>query len=294
MSPVIVHLPRGFARTLRANDAAGINHLGYRVWDALLANLCDPTCRAVAARFNVNKDTAARALRSLLNTGLLWRGRRSAGRGVFAWCYVVTDAPFAWLDDASLADKIDRAHAHEVERLRAYHEPDDLLTPVPEPEPQQEPNPVPHDSGYPQESPLVSCPNETDVSIKDSSQEISTPTPSPVDRVIHSPRRFTDRRLATVHRLLTHLHADHELQPHVPDALALLHGLGFPPISRLRHAVIVARALRSGRSLHALTSFLTSGMSTARNPKAVIVHRLGRLRETLDRERLATPTDQSV
>lgn len=283
MSPVIVHLPHGYPRTLRHNDAPLLSHLGYRVWQALLAKLCLPTCRAVAERFEVNKDTAARALRSLIASGLLHRRRRSAGRRIWAWCYVVTDEPHAWLDDTGLTDKVDRAHEHEIARLRSLHDRYDNDTPgvspdgPPVPPSETPPHEPPPERGYPQQSQVVSCPNSSDIPKKISSQEISPPTPSPVDRVVH--------RLSRYERRLAELVGRRELEPYVPHALALLHGLGFPPLARVRHARVIAEALRSGRTLGSLTTFLTCAMDSARNPRAVLAHRLAKLAATLDRER---------
>jgi hypothetical protein len=252
---------------LRANDWPLLTSVGYRAWEALLNRFCDPNCRSIAARFGINKDTAARALRSLIDCGLLRRARRSAGRRVFAWCYLITDEPFAWLTDAALDTKFTRAHDAEVERLRSYA--DAALDTLP---------PVPVPAVDPQ---AASCPESSDVPNKDSRRENSPTIPSPVDRVVHRASRF-ERRLADL------LHSDPQLQPHVPDALALLHGLGFPPLSRVRHARTVALGLHSGLRLDELTTFLTSEMSTARNRQAVMGHRLKRLATELD-HRLPTP-----
>lgn len=277
MSAVLVHLPSGFPRVLRANDwtprsqsPRRLSSWGYRVWEALLNKLCDPDCRSVAARFHINKDTAARALRSLADCGLLLRERRSAGRRVFAWCYLITDEPWAWLNDAALAEKFDRAHDAEVERLRSYA--DTALDTLP---------PVPQPAADPQ---ATSCPTTADIPNKDSRREDSPPTPSPVDRVVHRPSRF-ERRLADL------LHSDPQLQPQIPDALALLHGLGFPPLGRVRHARTVALGLRSGLRLDELTTYLTREMATARNRQAVMGHRLARLAAELDRHLTAPSTD---
>lgn len=269
MSAVLVHTPAGFARTLRANDWPLLTATGYRVWQALLNRFCDPNCRSVAARFRINKDTAARALNSLIECGLLRRARRSAGRRIFAWCYLITDEPFAWLGDKALDTKFTRAHDEEVERLRSWlddrDEALDTLPPVPEPDAA--------DAGSPQ---LASCPATSDVPNKDSCKEFFPPTPLPVDHSVHRPSRFELRMLD--------LHRRHpELQPHIPQALALLHGLGLPPLSRVRHARVVALGLHTGLRLDELIAFLTSEMSTARNRRAVIGHRLKRLTAELDR-----------
>lgn len=266
MSAVLVHLPAGFPRTLRANDWPLLTAWGYRVWEALLNKFCAPNCRSVAARFGINKDTAARALNSLIESGLLRRARRSAGRRIFAWCYLITDEPFAWLGDKALDTKFARAHADEVERLRSWLDDQalDTLPPVPEPDAA--------DAGDPQ---VASCPAPSDVPNKDSCKESFPPTPSTVDGVVHRVGRF-ERRLADLH------HRHPELQPHIPHALALLHGLGLPPLSRVRHARTIAVGLHSGLRLDELTAFLTSEMSTARNQRAVIGHRLKRLAAELD------------
>ena len=287
MSPVLMHLPAGFPRTLRVNDAPLISHLGYRVWIALMEQYCAPTARAVAERFGVNKDTAARALRTLITSGLLWRERRSAGKGVFAWCYLLTDEPFAWLEDSALAEKIQQAHEREVDRLRALHQPDPVEAAVPVPTPPATPAP---EQGSPQEDQLDSCPTSPDVPIKNSRREIFTPNPTPVGKVIHRPSRV--ERIER--RLLALTQSDPGLEPHIPDALALLHGLGFPPMGRVVHCRVIADALQCGLPLNDITQYLTSNLSTARSPKAVIKYRLDVLRAELDRARRRNSPDARV
>lgn len=269
-----MHLPSGFARTLRAHAWPLLTAWGYRVWIALVTKSCRPDCRSVAEHFGISKSKAARELNHLIDdVRLLRRERRPVGRNVFAWAYLVTDEPDAWRDDAALDEKFWQALDAEVERVRTWHAVDaadatETLPPVPEPDEQ-----VTDLSGDPQVAP---CPTSEDIPKRISLREIYPPTPVPVDQVVHRPSRFERR--------LTHLlHREPELEPHIPHALALLHGVGLPPLSRIRHARTIALGLRLGLRLDELLTFLTREMRTARNSQAVMAHRLARLAAELDR-----------
>jgi hypothetical protein len=261
--PLVLHLPIGFPRVLRVNDHPGITHLAQRCWQAILAGLCKPTSRAVAARYQVNKDTACKALRSLETWGFLHRWRRSAGHGIWLHFAVCTDEPFAWNHNPGLRERMDTVETTTMERARERHylDEDDALPPIPPPD---EPEPSPA---------LVSCPKSSDVPNKDSGRKMFTPNPKAVD---NPPRidRFA-RRLLKMRRTAP------ELEPHTAPALAILHDLGFAPLERVRHAETVARALHSGRSIGTVIGYLTDGMGGARNKLAVLRWRLRRLDDAL-------------
>lgn len=280
MSPVLVHLPAGFPRTLRMNDMPLMTDRALRVWQGLLAGLCAPTARAVACRYGMNKDTAARALGALERLGLLLRRRRSAGRGVFAWAAIVTDEPYAWYDDEVLTAKFDAAHAREVDRLRDYRRPEDYAPARPAlPEPVDNPvhNTAPACGSSTEESPAFMS-EEPGRTPKDSGIEEKTPhRPLGVEQLIHTRGSRRDQIRARLSGLPSHL------APHIAPALALLHGLELPPLSRVRHMPVVARALGCGLTVGELVEFLTERMQGARDRRAVLFHRLGRLDAELAR-----------
>lgn len=263
---VLTHLPAGFARTLRYNDAAAITHLAARCLPALYAKFCEPTARAVAARYKVNKDTAAKALRSLEFSGLLLRWRKSVGRGLWVHFALVTDDPYIWLADAGVAATMRRVETETLDRMRqqARIEPDEMLPTVPPAAPPVEVV----DGGSPQP---VSCPDPSDVPIKDSSKK--NPFTEPVDNLA------VDRYTARLARLLD---GDPGLQPHMPDALTLLHGLGFAPLERVTYGVVLATAMRRGRTLGGLMGYLTGGMGGVRDRAGIMRWRLERLKSTLE------------
>lgn len=282
LTTVLTHLPKGFPRTLRLNDLPSLSHLAARCLPALFAGHCEPTARAVADRYRVNKDTAAKALNSLRDLGLLKRWRKSAGRGVWVHFAFLTDEPFVWNDDAKVVARMRRVENETLDAVREWAHTDEDATPMTAP-PARQPSPVDNPGGAPADpvdnpnqegNPRsVTCQDSSDVPMKDSSKKnLGSPVDAPpVDR-------FTAR-------LVERLSRDPELDPYLPSALALLHGLGFAPMERASHGVVVATALRHGRHLGDLVKWLTTGMGSARDKAAVLRWRLGYLKSTLEAEK---------
>jgi hypothetical protein len=283
MSFTLRHLPAGFARMLRLNDAAGLTHLAYRCLPALLAGHCEPTARAVAARYDCNKDTAAKALRSLERYGYLHRWKRSAGRDVWLHFAVLTDDPFSWDTDPQLQAQMATVEERSMTKARDRHyiEAADLGPTIPAPRP-PEPSTAPAASLDEAEPQLTSCPGPSDpktsdIPKKNSRKKRTPPTPSRRGQIAHRP----PQRDRYTQRLTQLLSASPELEPHTADALEVLHGLGFPPLERARHARIVASALHSGRPLTAVIDYLTQGLASARDQMRVMRWRLTRLDRVL-------------
>lgn len=257
------HLPTGKVRHLRLNSAPKqlLTDFAVRVWDAIVRGKCRPTARAVAAYYGRNKDTAARALKQLQERGLLWRSAlRSAGRKKFVRVVLVTDEHYAWDHDAELRARLADAEAQALAEARADAD---------EPWQPELDNPQ-----------LASCPTSSDGTSKKLSErekDLSRTAGdnSPVDN------SALDRHGLRLARLLR---VKPELQEHLPQALALLHGLGLPPMDRAFHARTVAQALRHGWALPALLRALTSGMGSAKSRRSVLLWRLKRLSATLRAE----------
>lgn len=281
---VLRHLPTGYPRTLRCNDGA-LSHLAYRCLPPLLSGDLDPTARAVAERFECNKDTAAKALRSLEVCGYLRRWRTSIGRNAWLHYAIVTDEPYAWEVDPAFAAQVVHWQDQKTAAFRDRHgyaldaDPVGPPPPVPQPRPVAD-DPPPETTSDSVASPQVnSCPTssdpkDSDIPIKDSLQESPPPSPPSRGQVIHSPRRQRDPVLRSIRRSLT----EHpELEPHLPAALAVLEGLRFSPPDRARGARVLATALRQGYTMSSVITWLTSHLGTARNREIVQKWRINQL-----------------
>lgn len=263
MTTVIRHFPKPYLQNARMNIAPLVTDLGLRAWEAICRGDVAPTVRAVASRYERCRDAVSRALRSLEKGGLLYRWRRSAGKNRFVWFAVVTDEPFAWRLDDRLIARIAEIEAEEVARAKAALRDDEAYGPE-----------VPPVEAEAVESQVGSCPASQDITNKEPlNKDLFL---QPVDK----PRRDT-----YTERLTKLLGANRSLEPHLPNALALLHGLGFPPLSRANYGIVVAEALHSGRSMDGMIRYLTRSLDGARSSRAVQKSRLDKLRATLRRER---------
>jgi hypothetical protein len=277
VTTTLTHFPATFPRWKRLNHEPELTHLAVRVLPALFDRIVEPTARAIAERYKVNKDTACAALKSLQLFGLLHRWRRSAGRGVWLHFAVITDAPRSWESDPAVAEAMRLMESETFEEFRhAQRIDEDPLPEVPAPEPT--------DNFF---SP-VSCPKTPDIPLKVSPDKKITDEPvdkftrpsvdNPVDNQAPVPATYTQK---LVERFL----GSPDLQPHVPDALAMLHGLGFSPLARVSYAKIVAEALYSGRRLGGLYKYLTHGLTGVRSTRNVLKWRLRRLEDVLRDEK---------
>lgn len=284
---VLYHFPEGFARTRRNLDGA-LTDFAYRAFDAICARLVEPTARALKEFFERNKDTANKALRLLEDVcGYVHRWKKSGGGGAWLNFAIVTDEPYAWERNpavrAKMADLEQRALARFQDRHRI--EPHEAAPPPPEPT-----GPAPaHESPY--EPPahesvqVSSCPDSSDPTFSDTPNRYSSrensPLPPDGGQVVHKPSKLgrQDNPARVLDRVLR---AEPELEPHLPPALALLHALDYPPLPRARGAVVLARALRSGRTLDSLITWLTVGFDGARDEQRVRNWRIDQLAVAMD------------
>ena len=280
----MVHLPAGYPRTLRCNDGA-LSHLAYRCLPVLLSGDLTPTARAVAERFGCNKDTACKALRSLETCGYLRRWRVSAGRNTWLHFAVVTDESYDWELDPRLEARItewqertfsaflDRHHLAAEEAAPAVPSPAARPAPAAPETSASEQVFAPSASEQVSSCPGSSDPTDSDIPRKNPSLGSSPPKPPKRAQVIH--RR---QRRDPVERAVRRCLSQHpELEPHLPNALATLEGLRFPPRDRVKGARVLAMALARGYSLSWLISWLTERLSSARSRQVVQKWRVDRL-----------------
>lgn len=300
------HLPAGFPRHLRC-PVATLGRKGPEAYCALVrlwAQDVEPTADALAVYFNWGRNKANGVLQLLTDLGYLHRWRRSAGRDRLLNFAVVTDEPFAWHTDDALAARMvhieDQALAADRNRRRRGLDP---FTPTPT-EPVDSPmvtEPAPElSTGSVTSEDTVSTQVVSGASVSDtnpgatpkeiSSQEIFTPNPrcGQPSRAGHVPEqphedRHEDRHAQRHPRghyittLIRGLSRDPELAPHLPAALAILHGLEFTHLERLRHARTVATALRQGHSEGDVIRYFTDSLGSARSVRAVLRYRLAQL-----------------
>jgi hypothetical protein len=262
---VIPHLPQRRVRHLRNNLSTLVTDFGLRVFEAISRGKCTPTVRSVVAyyrdaRGKCSKDLAQKALKSLEKAGLLRRWRRSAGKNSFVHFAVVTDEHFAWDHDATLMARISKVETETVARAREALAEDEVAYPE---------LPMAPEVTAPETSQSGSCPGSQDVTDKSTSMLKKDLSGSPVHN------RY-ERRLMSLMRVPAHL------ETHMFPAMELLHGLEVKsPLDRAFYGRSIAEFLAGGGTLGAMTEFLTVGMETARSRRAVLRHRLERLRASL-------------
>ncbi len=256
LTQVIRHIPMGYVRTKLLNAHPALGDLAFRCLEPLLDGELRPTCREVAERFRVNKDTASKALRQLVTYGYLLYKRRSAGNRRWVHIYLVTDEPWAWRIDDDLAARFEATLNAALDRAAELSTADQtsyngVITQV------------------------ESCPEPSDPTEPDGTNLFiprggNTPKAPSVDRSVHrrAPRDYTHR----VARALGRIPAP--LQAHTHRALALLEALGFPPMLRVRYLPVIASALNSGAEMGALQKRLTKDLDSARNVQATIGWRI--------------------
>jgi predicted transcriptional regulator len=312
---VHVYLPQGFARTLRLNCAPALSDLAYRILEPLCRRDVDPTVDAVAEHYDISRSRAAAALRSLERNGLLRRWRRSYGRGYWTHFYVITDEPYAWLDDAQLQGKIthieDQAAAHAQQVSDYPVRPSfpvpavtaDMAAPV---TPAAPTTPVAGTAGSSgrdavaetgaDRSHATSRADNSDASNQAITNKFSyggeLPPLAPSGQTIHSrnkdrqsrPRNAGGRTYAD---RIAHVLASipPESLQWVPAAVRLTTDLLHSPLARAQWLPVLAAALASGRTEQHLHRYLAEDYETARSVPACLRSRLNRLRDELAYER---------
>jgi predicted transcriptional regulator len=318
---VLVHLPQGFARTLRLNIAPALSDLAYRILEPLCRRDVDPTVDAVAEHYDICRSRAAGALRSLERNGLLLRWRRSYGRGYWTHFYVITDEPYAWLDDAKLKGKIthteDQAAAY-AQQVDDYADRPGFPAPPAAPAPapvaaieetttagtgttettarppsldQDDAVPVPAGRSHVESHAGNSHAIDGDITNKFSSGGELPPVP-PSGQVIHSRKKVRQPRSkkaegrtyqARIARILAAIPA--ESQQWLPAAVRLTSDLLHSPVARAQWVPLLVSALSSGRTEEDLRRYLADDYTTARSVAACLRYRLNLLREELRSER---------
>lgn len=269
---VLTHLPAGFPR-VRRNLGGVLTDLAYRALDALLSDFVKPTARALAEFFERNKDTGSKTLRNLEMCGYVRRWKRSAGRGAWLNFAVITDEPFAWEHDPALAARMAEMEMRVLTGFQDEHriEPHEA-----------DPMPPPTEQAPPEESPQVnSCPGSSDPTDSDTpntgfSRE-ENPLPPNCGKTVHKRRGRRKRATDPASFLERTLRRSPELRPHIPDALAILHGLGYAPPDRVKAAPVLARALLCGLTTKEVISWMTERWDNVRNETALRNWRVNQL-----------------
>ncbi len=277
VTTVHIHLPHRAVHDWQYRVSPSLHHFAYRILGDLLNGWCTPTIEAVMDRYDVKRHTARVALKSLEKFRLLHRWRRSLGRGRFLHFAIVTDDADALIDGSPFLAAT-KATMERAELQRTWQTSDVWLPDGPEvPEPVDNPVGNVGDADVDNSADADAATLLSDFSCVENPQ-IPKDKNSRVKDLFYGPDRLIDK-------VAVRLGRTRHLAPYMPTAYRIADTTHFGALERFQHAKLIAEALDTGRRAPDLRAFLATGLGDARDRKAVVRYRLGRLRDVLHDEK---------